>query len=327
MRWRILNLKDMTAAPEALDILRPAADVDSLPADPDVLLGAIADYDGLITNLKVPVTREVMTRGRRLKVVASPSTGLDHIDLAAAGELGIHIVCLKYEREFLNSITATAEMAWALLLAVVRKIPWGFEAARQGHWARDKFRGRQLSGKTLGILGYGRLGTILAEYGKAFRMRVLAHDRAAVQPAAGVTLVNLDTLLCESDVLSIHIHLEEANRGLIGTPEFAKMKPGAVLVNTSRGAIVDEAAMLAALEAGHLAGAGLDVIDGEWRTDLFDHPVLSYSREHDNVVISPHVGGATWESQQATVAHTMTLLLRYIESGPADRGPVNRDPA
>ena len=149
-----------------------------------------------------------------------------------------------------------------------------FDAAKAGHWARDEFRGHQLSGKTLGILGYGRLGRMAAEYGKAFRMRVLACDVRKVEPAEGVEIVDFERLLRESDVLSIHIHLTEENRGLINTGAFAMLKPGAVLINTSRGAIVDEQAFLEALLSGRLAGAGVDVIEGEWNENLADHPLI-----------------------------------------------------
>lgn len=313
MRWRILNLKNMASAPDALDILTPVADVDTLEERAEFLDQSIAGYDALIASLNVPVRRETLARGTRLKVVASTTTGLDHIDVAAAHELGIRVLSLRDEHDLLCNVTATAEMAWGLLLAVVRRIPWAFEAARHGHWAREQFRGHQLSGKTLGILGYGRLGRIVADYGKAFRMRVLAHDRSRSIPAEGVAMVDFTTLLQESDVLTIHIHLEEANRGLLNTAAFSMIKPGAILVNTSRGAIVDESAMLSALVSGRLAGAGLDVINGEWRSDLAVHPVLAYARQHENLVVSPHVAGATWESQRAAIERTLTMLRHHIE--------------
>jgi D-3-phosphoglycerate dehydrogenase len=166
---------------------------------------------------------------------------------------------------------------------------------------------------TLGILGYGRLGRIVGQYGKAFRMRVLACDVRSVTPDEGVTMVDLDTLLRESDVLSIHIHLQ-GNEGLIGRKEFAKMKSGAYLVNTSRGGIIDEAAFLEALESGKLAGAGVDVIHGEWDPNIGEHPLIRYARTHDNLIISPHIGGVTYESQDMTLRHTVMKLKRFLES-------------
>lgn len=317
MVWKVLSMADTAAFPALFDAIRDAADVTVLPADQQEFARRIGEFDAYLCSLRVRVDRAALAGATRLKAIATPSTGLDHLDLAAAAERGIAVLSLKGDTEFLDSLTATAEMAWCLLLAAVRKLPWAFAAACDGVWARDAYRGSQLSGKTLGILGYGRLGRMVAGYGKAFRMRVLACDTAPVQPAAGVRLVDMGTLLEESDVLSIHVHLTEANRGLIGAAEFARLKPGAVLVNTSRGAIVDEAAMVAALESGRLAAAGLDVIDGEWNPNLRDHPLIRYARAHENLVISPHVGGVTLESQEAAYAHTVRKLRQFILQQPA----------
>jgi len=158
--------------------------------------------------------REVLDQATRLRAIATPSTGLDHIDVAYAARKGIRVISLRDETELLDSITATAELAWGLLLAVVRHIPWAFDAAKRGHWARDEFRGHQMSGKTLGVLGYGRLGRMVAEYGKAFRMRVLACDVREMAPEDGVEMVSFETLLRESDILTIHVHLTEETRGI-----------------------------------------------------------------------------------------------------------------
>ena len=214
-RWRVLNLADLAACPDALRVLDPVAEVTHAPADHGRLLELLPAADAYFASLAVRVTAEVLARAPRLRVIATPSTGLDHLDLDAAGVRGVTILSLKDERAFLDTLTATAEMAWALLLAVVRRLPWAFEAAQRGEWARDRFRGRQLSGKTPGILGYGRLGTMVADYGRAFRMRVLAHDPRPVRPAEGVGLVDRATLLREADVLSLHVPLVPATRGLL----------------------------------------------------------------------------------------------------------------
>jgi phosphoglycerate dehydrogenase-like enzyme len=145
-------------------------------------------------------------------------------------------------------------------------------------------------------------------------MRVLVCDRRPVEPAPGIERVDFDRLLTDSDVLSLHVDMTEENRGLIDAPTLARMKRGAVLVNTSRGAIIDEGALLAALENGHLGAAGLDVIDGEWRTDLDQHPLIRYANTHENLVISPHVGGVTYESQRMAYTHTAKKLARHLES-------------
>jgi D-3-phosphoglycerate dehydrogenase / 2-oxoglutarate reductase len=313
MEWRVLNMADFSPFPEALDPLRQIGEVVSLPPDAQVLRERIGEFDAYFAALQVRADRPILQCAKRLRAIATPSTGLDHLDVAAMCEGGIELLSLKYDTEFLSRITATAEMAWCLLLAVVRRLPWAFAAAQQGDWARDRFRGHQLSGKTLGILGYGRLGRMMAEYGLAFRMRVLACDVYPVELAPGVELADFERLLAESDVLSVHVHLTEETRGLVSASAFAWLKPGAVLINTSRGAIVDETALLAALESGRLSGAGLDVIDGEWRTDLERHPLIRYANSHQNLIISPHLGGVTFESQRMAYGFTVEKLARYLK--------------
>lgn len=313
-RFRVLNMAETDLFPDLWEPLAGLAEVVTVPADAQALADLLPDFDAYFATLHARLTAELIRQSPRLKVVATPSTGLDHLDLQALEECGVALLSLKEDTAFLDSITATAEMAWALLLAVARRLPWSFAAAQRGEWARDRFRGTQLSGKTLGVLGYGRLGRIVAEYARAFRMEVLAADTRAVSPAPGVRLVDLDTLLAEADVLSAHIHLTEANRHFLDAAAFARMKPGAILINTSRGGIVDETALLAALESGRLAGAGLDVIEGEWRKDLVDHPLIRYASTHENLVISPHTGGVTVESQRLTAAHMIAKLARFLEA-------------
>jgi D-3-phosphoglycerate dehydrogenase len=267
-----------------------------------------------LTGLTPRLDREILQHANRLCVIAFPATGRDHIDLEYAEEKGISIISLKDDTEFLGNVTCTAEMAWALMLAVVRHLPWAFEAAKAGRWrGRGLPRGHQISGMTLGILGYGRLGRIVAQYGKAFRMRVLAYDVREVTPETDVTTVDLDTLLRESDIVSIHVHLQ-GNEGFVDRDFFDKMKHGAVLVNTSRGGVIDETAFIEALHSGKLAGAGIDVIHGEWEPDLAQHPLIRYAREHQNLVISPHIGGVTVEAQAMTLEHTLSKLKHYLES-------------
>jgi D-3-phosphoglycerate dehydrogenase len=313
MRWKILDMADITAYPGVFEPLAKLADVVSLPPEQSMLYDRIPEFHAYFASLQVRADRPVLERAGQLRVIATSSTGTDHLDLVAAAERHITILSLKNDTEFLDGITATAELAWGLLLAVVRRLPWATAAAFRGDWARDRFRGRQLSGKTLGILGYGRLGRMVAEYGKAFRMKVLACDVRPVRPADGVTMVDFETLLRQSDVLSVHIHLTEETRGLLDERALARMKPGAVLINTSRGAVVNEAALLAALESGQLAGAGVDVICGEWDANLASHPLIRYANAHENLVISPHIGGVTYESQHLAMEHTVAKLLKFLE--------------
>jgi len=312
MRWRILNLLDLTPCPDVLRPLASVAEIVSLPPDSRLIAKRIAEFDGCLASLHMRLDQKILSRAKHLRVIATASTGTDHIDLKFARQRGIEVLSLKNDTEFLNGITATAELAWALLLAVARRLPGAVAAARRGNWARDEFRGHQLSGKVLGIVGYGRLGRMMGEFGRAFRMRVLACDVRPVKPARGVRMCSFNELLRESDVVSLHVHLDETTRGLFGHDQFAQMKPGAILVNTSRGAIVNEAALLAALKSGRLAGAGLDVIEGEWRRDLDKHPLIRFSRKHDQLVITPHVGGVTYESQAMAYARIVGKLAAFF---------------
>ena len=304
-------MADLSVSPETRRMLEAETDLVLSPPNRQALLDIIPDCDAYLASLHVRFDREVFDRAARLQVIATPSTGTDHIDLEAAAERGVEVITLKEETEFLDRVTSTAELAWGLLLAAVRKIPSSMADTLKGNWGRDRFRGHQLAYKTLGILGYGRLGRILAEYGKAFRMKVLACD---VRPfeTEGVERVDFDTLLARSDVISIHIHLTDENRGVISREAFAKMKPGIVIINTSRGAIIDEEALVEALENGTVSAAGLDVIHGEWREDLADHPLIRYAREHDNFIIVPHLGGTTFEAQDMTLQFIAGKLLEKL---------------
>ena len=312
MAIRVLSMADTSDCDDVLDPLRRVADVVVRPADADILRDQISEADIYLASLHVRVDAVTIDAAKKLKAIVTPSTGLDHIDLPAAQRRGVAVLSLKDDKTFLNSLTATAELAWALLLSVVRRLPWAVQAAHSGDWARDRFRGHQLSGKTLGIVGYGRLGRMVGEFGKAFRMRVIATDITSLEPQSGVELMPLAKLLPQADVVSIHVHLTDSTRGMIGRAQLASIKRGAVLINTSRGAIIDESALLDALSSGHLLGAGLDVIDGEWRSDIAQHPLIQYATNHQNLVISPHIGGVTYESQRMAYARTVEVILNFL---------------
>lgn len=314
-RLRVLLIGSKDSAQEYYKPLWDVADLVEVPSQREAVEARIGEADACMTGLSLRFDDSLMAKAPRLRVLAFAATGRDHIDLDAAQKRGIHILCLKEETAFLRNVTATAELAWGLLLAVNRKIPWAFDSARQGKWRGfdGQRRGHQLSGKTLGVLGYGRLGTIVADYGLAFRMKVLACDTRAVKAAPGVTLVDHETLYRQADVLSIHIHLQ-GNEGFIDRNTFAKLKKGIVIVNTSRGGIIDEQAFVEALESGQVGAAGLDVIEGEWSENLYDHPLIRYAREHETLVITPHIGGVTFESQEMTREFIIRKLADYLKA-------------
>jgi D-3-phosphoglycerate dehydrogenase len=292
-----VNTLDLSRAPEAISILEAVGKLVSLPPDRRDVLAAMREADAYLASASVIIDEEFLASAPRLRVIGSPSTGTDHMDLAAIDRRGIVRFDISREYELINSFSATSELAFGLLLALIRKLKPALSAAERGDWARERYTGFQLLGKTLGILGLGRLGAISARIGHGFGMKVIACD---TKPKAvpNVTMVDFQTLLRQSDVLTVHIHLTPETDGIIGPAAFEQMKPTAILLNTSRGRIVDETALLAALQSGRIAGAGLDVIDGEWLSDdeRYHHPLVAYARDNESLLISPHIGGATTES-------------------------------
>ena len=311
-RWKVFCNVDLTLKEDALKELEKIADVSYFPAKQEVLLENIRDFDAYFASGYVQMNKEVLDYAKNLKVIATPGTGTDHIDVTYAMGKNIDVLHIAKEIELLNGFTATAEQAWALLLSCIRKLPAAFDCAKNGFWAREKFTGTQLYKKTLGIIGLGRLGTMMASFGNGFNMNVIGCD-IVEKNIKGVKQVSLEELLKSSDVITVHIHLTDENKRFISSELFHKMKKGVVLINTSRGAIIDEDALLENLQTGRVSAAGLDVIDGEWNNNLYDHPLIKYAREHDNLVISPHIAGATVESIVGARVFLAKKLAEYIK--------------
>jgi len=240
-----------------------------------------------------------------LKIIATPTTGLDHIDQAAAADRNIKIISLKGWREVTDKIYATSEHTIGLLLALLRKIPAAHAHVANGGWERQKFIGTEISGKTIGIVGCGRLGSRVAEILHVMGATILGfdpHQSKETVPARVELVPDLSGMLGKSDIVLVHAYLTPETAGLIGEGEFVALKPGAFLVNTARGKIIDETAMLDALASGKLAGAALDVLDNEEASGEFlkNNPLQEYAASHDNLILTPHMGGATRESMGLT---------------------------
>jgi len=267
------------------------------------LLKQVVDAHIVFTLLSQNIDREVISRGTNLQVIATPTTGLNHIDLKYAQERGITVVSLRGEVDFLNNITATAELTWTLLLALSRRLIEANSSVEQGLWDRNNFIGNELKGKTIGIVGYGRLGRIVAQYAHAFRMKVLAADIESKQVESYVEMLELDELLRQSDVVTVHVPFNENTRGFFNKAKFDLMKRSSVLINTSRGEVIEESSLLDALVTKSLAGAGLDVLNNETSLDphwLRQNPLRAYMASHSNLIVTPHIGGATFESMEQT---------------------------
>lgn len=288
---------DLRGAPEARRDLESCCDLICIEPVREKILPLLHDVDVYFASAAVEVDLEFLDAAPRLKLVASPSTGTDHLDLENMERRGITVFDIATEYELLEQFSATSELAFGLILNLVRHIIPAHQSAVSGIWARENFSGYQLLGKTIGILGLGRLGKITAKIALGFGMRVLACDKSP-KSMKQVKNVTFDELMSESDILSIHVHLNEETTGIIDKRALGIMKPTALLINTSRGKIIDEKALLEALTNKTISGAGLDVVDGEWLSnqELISHPLIEYSRCNNNLVIVPHIGGSTFES-------------------------------
>ena len=300
---------------EAKKTLAGAADVTYLSPDRAKVKAALADADALWTHFDFKTDKDLLDAGPKLKVVNTATTGTDHIDKAECARRGIRVLCTAKDDGLLDTFTATAECGWMLMLACHRNFRTVTAKASAGNWqGSEQHQGEQLSRKTLGVLGLGRLGKMTVEFGKAFRMRVLGCDHLDIN-IPGVENVDFETLLRESDAISLHIHMTQENYHLFNADVFARMKPGAVLINTSRGDLVDEQALIAALDSGRLRAYGADVVHDEWRNDMSEQPLVKYSQTHDNVVLTPHIGGATRQSIEDSRLFSAAKLAHYLQTG------------
>jgi D-3-phosphoglycerate dehydrogenase len=315
---RILNAEALNFNADARAVLQTVGELTEAQLDRGGLIRSIPGYHVLITRLGHQIDAEVMNAALGLRVIVTAATGLDHIDLNEAKSKGIEVLSLRGEHEFLAGVSATAEHTWALLLALVRKVPAAFDHIRRGDWQRDQFVGRTLANRKLGVVGYGRLGRMVASYGRAFGMEVLVTDVAAANDLEPqLRRCSLDELLAGSDIVTLHVPLEERTRNLIGPDELAKLVRGSFLVNTSRGEIVNSIALLDALESGQLAGAALDVLADErpGKGTMSSHPLVRYAKTHSNLLITPHIGGATADSMRQTEVFMAEKLRRWAQSG------------
>ena len=253
-----------------------------------------------------------------LQIIGSPTTGTHHIDIEYANKRNISICSLKNQQGFLSKITPTAELAWGLVLAVTRQIPRAHNSACEGNWNGRVFgeqTPRMLSAMTLGIIGLGRLGSIVAGYGKAFNMKVFYYDPYANDDRY-IRCETLHELAKLSDVVSIHTHLTKETESLVDSEFIRNMPKGSFIINTARGGIVNEEDLLNAMESCHLAGAGLDMLEGEhlpgFKERLSEHPLIRYAKAHDNFIITPKIGGCTIDAWERTEKHIVDLVLNEL---------------
>ncbi len=266
----------------------------------------VMDCDAIVVRSATKITRKVLEAARRLKVVGRAGIGVDNIDVEAATELGVVVI----NTPDANAVSA-AELAIAHLLSLCRKLPAADASVRAGNWKRSEFTGTELTGKTLGVVGYGNIGRMVAARALGLKMKVVANDPFVTREVLaehGVTAMDLDELLASSDVITLHCALVDATRNLLSRERIARMKPGARLINCARGGLIDEAALHDALKSGHLAGAAFDVFAKEPPSES---PLLALP----NMQFTPHLGASTQEAQHAVGIEIARMIGRYLADG------------
>ncbi|OVE76445.1 hypothetical protein BVX97_00995 [bacterium E08(2017)] len=310
---KILNIEPENYSPEALAILETVGDVEQSVCKSEDLSGLLDGVDVLITRLAHSIDRRTIDSSPSLKAIVTATTGLTHIDVEYAETRGIKVLSLRGETEFLRTIPATAELSWSLLLALVRRLVPAAVSVRSGEWNRDLYKGHDLAGKRLGIVGLGRIGQRVAEYGKAFGMDVSAYDPYVEEWPSDVTKSeSLDQLATKSDVLMVHVTSNEETLGLVSSDIISRLPEWAVIVNTSRGEVIDNAALLEAVDNRQILGAALDVLPDELdESSTLRSKLIGYSAENDNLLITPHIGGATIESMAMTEVFMAKKLAEW----------------
>lgn len=318
----ILVAEPESYSKKCIDLLAQIGKVTAKKMKRDELLSNIKNFEVLVIRVETRVDRELIDRAKKLKVIGVAATGLDHVDVDYTQRRGIKVVSLKGEREFLERVNATIEHTFALMLSLIRKVPWAFEGAKKERWIRSPFFGRELNGKTLGVVGLGRIGSKIAEIAQKFGMRVLANDPYVgeeVMKKLGVKPVGLGALLKESEVIVICVALTPETENMVSSKEFKQMHRKPILINIARGKVVDEQALLEALNKNQISGAALDVLSSENEVDnpLLNNPLVRYAREHDNLIITPHLAGSTFESMEATGMFIAERIKAVVSKGRA----------
>ena len=311
---RVLVSDDLSA--EGVEILRSAGlEVDvKIGLAPEELQRIIGEYDGLAVRSATKVNAKLLEHAARLKVIGRAGVGVDNVDLDAATRRGIIVMNTPG-----GSAVTVAELTVAHMLALARHVPQATASVKSGKWEKKKFQGRELSGKTLGVVGIGNIGSIVVERCLAMQMRAIAYDPFISAEAAarlGVTLVPLDELWARADFISLHVPLTEQTRNLVDAKAIARMKKGVFIVNCARGGVIDERALADALASGHVGGAALDVFEKEPPPP--DHPLLG----SDRFICTPHLGASTEEAQTAVATAVAEQIAAYLAHGEV-RNAVN----
>jgi len=307
-------MKSLILAPEyfnesARNVFSSFSEVDVKKLDKFELLSFIKDYEVIAIRVDTKVDKDFLNAATKLKVIVTATIGLDHIDVEYAKSLGIEVVSLQG-----GNVVPTAEYVFALMLSLLRKVPSAHSNILKGKWERHNFIGENLSGKVLGVVGFGRIGQHVAKIAQAFGMKVVAYDPYVdvhVFVNNNVQRLSMNDVLACSDVVTLHMLLTEETKGMFTKEKFEIMKNNAVFVNCSRGGVVDESALVNALESKAIGGAALDV--------FVDEPLSQYSRLveyaelYDNLILTPHIAGSTKESVHEAGLDVAEKARRFLE--------------
>lgn len=321
---RILHLEPSRYPDDAKSKLAKLGEVDFVECHrQEELIQLVRDkaYDAVFAKLGLAFDTTFFEAVPALKYLVTPTTGLNHINLDAAESAKVQVLSLKGETELLNQVKSTAEHTWALLLMLTRNLQGATQHVEAGGWQREPFMATELDGKTIGVLGLGRLGRIIAKYAAAFGMKVMAYDirnAAFTECETLVERVSLREVFSKADVLSLHIPSNPETHHFVNQEKLSWLPAHAVLINTARGEVIDERALLSALQNNRLAGAAIDVLEGDstWEEQVEEeHALVAFAKMNKNLLITPHMGGYGIDSIYKTRRFMVDKLLAEVTGG------------
>jgi D-3-phosphoglycerate dehydrogenase len=260
--------------------------------------------------MKVVISDAMVASAAKLQIISCATTGSDHIERTELDRRGIPVRTLMEDKQLLLNLTPAAELSWALLMACARMLPAAIDHVKDGGWDREQFPGIMLNGKRIGIVGCGRIGTWISRYARAFGMDIVGYDPFVSEFPPQITPVSLEELARTSDFITIHVPLTEDTNGLFSQSCFEQVKTGAIFINTSRGAVIDENALLNALESKRLKAAGLDVLNDE--PEVEKSPLAQYAKTHHNLVLTPHCGGFSHDAVKIVCRRAAEKIVAYL---------------
>jgi D-3-phosphoglycerate dehydrogenase len=312
---KVVYLGPLEGFKEAVAASDGVAVIEHVAAEQELVARALKVADALLdASMRVRITSAMLTHAPRLRMISCATTGSDHIACDEAERRGIEIRTLREDGALLQGLTPAAELSWALLMACARRIVPAVAHVREGGWVREEFPGVMLRGRTLGLIGCGRIGQWMARYASAFDMKIVGYDPYVDPWPPGIDPVPISDLVERADVVSVHVPMNEQTRGLLSAELFARMRLGVIVINTSRGAVADETALLRELESGRISAVGLDVLDGE--PDIESHPLLAYARGHDNLLITPHCGGYSPDAVRLVCRRAAEKIVERLQESP-----------